>query len=108
MNLILNGVVSDCSNSGQFQTLGRRGRRSVDQSFPEDNPEHPLHLHHTPLADAATGGDYLNNSILQDRLNERPSLHLGDGHRDMEIERQDERIEGLEATVAKMQRTLKV
>ena len=98
----------DCSNSGQFQTLGRRGRRSVDQSFPEANPQHPLHAHHAALLETSNDGDFLNNSIVQDRSSGRPSLHVIDDDRHIETEQQDERIEGLEATVAKMQRTLKV
>ena len=80
----------------------------MDQSFPEDNPQHPLHSHHLPVVATSIDGDFLNNSIVQDRSSGLPSVDVVDVDRHIEMEQQDERIEGLEATVAKMQRALKV
>jgi hypothetical protein len=104
--------VADCRNSGQFNSLTRRGRRSlVDQTPVEENPRFQSSL--------ARDADLRNNSIteelalppepeavtsaVQDNNTVVPEVRTR-----LDVETQDERIEGLEAVMAKLQRTLKV
>ena len=103
-------VFLECSNAGQFNSITRRNRRSIDQSYPEDRPSYGeasiLSL------TASTGGFYNNNSIPVDEepISSHKRVHDTEVLRQQvdQSDKQDERIEGLEAMVAKMQRTLKV
>jgi len=98
----------DCSNSGQFQTLGRRGRRSVDQSYPEDHPDYAGSSPLSTLVTLSADKDFWNNSIPhEEQTSSGRASQVDDDDRHIEIEQQDERIEGLEAMMARMQRVLK-
>lgn len=88
----------ECSNAGQFNTITRRTRRSLDQSYPEDSPSFG---YASILSLEATA--HFNNSIVQEDVASPPTQSHVDSS-----EQQDERIEGLESVMAKMQRTIRV
>ena len=98
---------TECSSAGQFNSITRRSRRSLDHSYPEDRP--------FGYATASIFSNF-NNSVSEEQ---EPSDDWSSSSRKRVIpadddddrhgsEKQDERIEGLEAIVAKMQRTIKV
>lgn len=102
--------LTDCSSGGQFNSITRRTKRSLDQSFVEDK------YHFGYDFDAALSGTtdgYFNNSIPADIYSppgkNSDKKFLEPLQEQMErFEHQDERIEGLEAMISKMQRTIKV
>lgn len=97
---------TECSSAGQFNSITRRNRRSIEHSYPEDKP--------ASFGYATSIFSVYNNSIPEDDngalslSNSRKNV-LPPAEEDHEgSDKQDERIEGLEAIVAKMQRTIKV
>ena len=90
----------ECSNAGQFNTITRRTRRSLDQSYPEDSPS----FGYASILSLEAAAHY-NNSIVREDDAAPPLVHQS--HVDSS-EQQDERIEGLESIMAKMQRTIRV
>ena len=93
----------ECSNAGQFNTITRRTRRSLEQSYPEDSPS----FGYASILSLEATAHYNNNSIVQEevassRITQPPLMHVDSS------EQQDERIEGLESIMAKMQRTIRV
>ncbi len=101
--------ILECSNAGQFNSITRRNKRSLDQSYPEDKPSYGEAS--ILSITTSTGGFYNNNSIPGDDepVSSRRRVDTQVFRQQVDSsDKQDERIEGLEAMVAKMQRTLKV
>lgn len=98
----------ECSNAGQFNSITRRTRRSLDHSYPEDKPAYGEAS--VLSITSSTSDSFYNNSIPGDeepvssRKRVDPQVFRQQAQ---QSEQQDERIEGLEAMMAKMQRTLK-
>lgn len=101
--------MTECSNAGQFNSITRRTRRSLDHSYPEDKPAYGEAS--VLSITSSTSDSFYNNSIPGDeepvssRKRVDPQVFRQQAQ---QSEQQDERIEGLEAMMAKMQRTLKV
>lgn len=109
---------TECSNAGQFNSITRRTRRSLEHSYPEDRPDSFGYASSVFSVEAAL----YNNSLPADDVHHHHHHHTTSSsnggrrkasktHQDVKEQRseqQDERIEGLEAVVAKMQRTIKV
>ena len=81
----------------------------MDQSYPEDHPDYAGSSPLSTLVTLSADKDFWNNSIPhEEQTSSGRASQVDDDDRHIEIEQQDERIEGLEAMMARMQRVLKV
>lgn len=98
---LLLGGKGECSSSGLSNSVtGRRGRRSVDDFLPEDDPSHSAFVNSPSILYTSAGDSRVNKTTIE----ETPRLLK----RNEELEKQDERIEGLETLLANLQRAMKV